>query len=181
MSSSSSLDTHAARQGTQHLTVQESHHPVVSCAHTSIARSAVSHPIPLKERHKLQHPHAGPFVSAAANAADPAVVLGQHAVPSLPAKSGVHVDPHCWPEVGGMAGIVQAWGGASRLLCLVPTEPPPSTMASVIAVEGPPVVLVIACTSMEKGGSPSPPLSSFTPCICPLFNESIKFQCECYV
>ncbi len=176
MSSSSSLDAHAARRRTQHLTVQEFHRPVVSRAHAGVAGSAVSHPIPLKERRKLRHPHVGQFASAAANAADPVVVPGQHAVPSLPAQSGVHVDPHRWPEVGGTAGIVQAWGGASRLLRLVPAEPPPSTMASVIAVEGPPVVLVIARASMEKGGSPSPPyLSSFTPRIRPLFNESIKF------
>jgi hypothetical protein len=181
-SSSSSLDANAARRRIQHLTVQESHRPVVSRTHTGVAGSAVSHPVPLKERRKLQHPHIGPFVSAAANAANPVVVLGQHAVPSLPTQSGVHVDPHRRPEVGGTAGIVQAWGGAPRLLHLVPVEPPPSTMALVIAIEGPPIVLVIARASMEKGRSPSPPyLSSFTHCICPLFNESIKFLCERYV
>jgi hypothetical protein len=181
-SSFSSLDAHAARRWTQHLTVQESHRPVVSRAHAGIAGLAVSYTVPLKERRELQHPHVGPFVSAAANAANPVIILGQHAVLSLPAQSGVHVGPHRRPEVGGTAGIVQAWGGASRLLRLVPAEPPPSTMASVIAVEGLPIVLVIARTSMEKGGSPSPPyLSSFTHCICPLFNESIKFQCERYV
>ncbi len=124
----------------------------------------------------------GPFVSAAANASNPIIVLGQHAVPSLPAQSSVHVDPHNWPEVGGTAGIVQAWGGASRLLHLVPAEPPPSSTASVIAVEGPPVILVIARASMEKGESPSLPyLSSSTPRIHPLFNESIEFLCELYL
>jgi hypothetical protein len=45
-SSSSSLDAHAARQRTQRLTVQESHRPVVSCAHAGVAGSAVSHPVP---------------------------------------------------------------------------------------------------------------------------------------
>ncbi len=84
MSSSSSLDAHAAQRRTQHLTVQESHRPVVSCTHAGIARLAVSHPVPLEERRELRHPHVGSFVSAAANAADPLVVLGQHAVPSLP-------------------------------------------------------------------------------------------------
>jgi hypothetical protein len=182
MSSSSSLDAHAAWRRTQHLTVQESHRPFVSRTHAGVAGLAVSHPVPLEERCELQHPHVGTFVSAAANAADPIIVHGQHALPSLPTQSGVHVDPHRRPEVGGTAGIVQAWGGASCLLRLVPAEPLPSTMASVIAVEGPPVVLVIARASMEKGGSPSRPyLSSFTPRIRPLFNESTKFLCERYV
>jgi hypothetical protein len=50
----------------------------------------------------------------------------------------------------------------------VPAEPPPSTMASVIAIKGPPVLLIIMRAAMEKGGSPAPPyLSSFTPPICP--------------
>ena len=52
--------------------------------------------------------------------------------------------------------IVHAWGGASHLLRLVPAEPPPSKMASVIAIEGPPAILVIARAAMEKGGCPAP-------------------------
>ncbi len=71
----------------------------------------------------------------------------------------------CNPERGR---IVHAWGGAPRLLRFVPAEPPPSMMAWVISIKGPPVVLVIARATMEKGRSSSLPyLSSFTPCIRP--------------
>jgi hypothetical protein len=58
-------------------------------------------------------------------------------------------------------------------------------MASVIAVEGPPVILVIVRAATEKGGSPAPPyLSSFTPHICPLrysmsqLNFCVSVTCE---
>ncbi len=80
--------------------------------------------------------------------------------------------------------IVHAWGGASRLLRLFPAEPPPSTMASAIAVEGPPIVLVIMRATMEKGGSSLLPyLSSFTPRIRPhsMSQLTFYFLCESYV
>jgi hypothetical protein len=96
------------------------------------------------------------------------IVAGQTPMPPATTLTTI---PQRVPPVGGRGArnpkrgqIVHAWGGASCLLRLVLAEPPPSKMALVIAIEGPPAVLVIARAAMEKGRSSSPPyLSSFTP------------------